>query len=176
MVGFEPPILGLLVKWFTTALAKSPLFFYLFGILYLLMTAAWLGLRTKTKSNMLPLCYWYGLWKYISLFSSLVGFEPPTLGLWVKWSITVLTPQAINFFLLFSLFFISCRLYYKHMMIVNDDSSIISKWSSKFIDDYGVIIYDRKMFTIQATGDNGRIWNLSSKIEPSVLPQCNNHG
>jgi hypothetical protein len=38
------------------------------------------------------------------------------------------------------------------MTIVNDDSSIVSKWSSKLIDDARVIIYDLKMFIIQATG------------------------
>ncbi len=37
-------------------------------------------------------------------------------------------------------------------MIVNDNSSIISKWSSKRIDDARVIIYDRNMFIIQVTG------------------------
>ncbi len=43
-------------------------------------------------------------------------------------------------------------LYYKHMMIVNDDSSIISKWSCKLIDNARVVIYDSHMFIIQATG------------------------
>ncbi len=42
-------------------------------------------------------------------------------------------------------------LYYKHMTIVNDNSSIISKWSSKLIDDARVIIYDRHMFIVEAT-------------------------
>jgi hypothetical protein len=42
-------------------------------------------------------------------------------------------------------------LYYKHMMIVNVNSSIVSKWSSKLIDDTRVIIYVRNMFIIQAT-------------------------
>jgi hypothetical protein len=37
-------------------------------------------------------------------------------------------------------------------MIVNYDSSIISKWSFKLIDDISVVIYDRNMFIIQATG------------------------
>ncbi len=43
-------------------------------------------------------------------------------------------------------------LYYKHMTIVHDDSSIISKWSSKLTDDTGVVMYDRNMFIIQSTG------------------------
>ena len=36
------------------------------------------------------------------------------------------------------------------MTIVNDDSSIVSKWSSKLIDDARVVIYDRDMVIIQA--------------------------
>ncbi len=43
-------------------------------------------------------------------------------------------------------------LYYKHMTIVKYDSSVVSKWSFKLIDDTSVIIYDRNMFIIQATG------------------------
>jgi len=42
-------------------------------------------------------------------------------------------------------------LYYKHKMIANDDSSIVSKWSSKLIDDSRVLLYDRHMFIVLAT-------------------------
>jgi hypothetical protein len=42
-------------------------------------------------------------------------------------------------------------IYYKHMTIVNDDSSGVRKWSSKLIDDTRVVSYDRNMFIIQAT-------------------------
>ncbi len=45
-----------------------------------------------------------------------------------------------------------CSLYYKHMMIVNEDSSIVSEQSFLLIDDVRGIIYDRRMFIIQATG------------------------
>ncbi len=38
------------------------------------------------------------------------------------------------------------------MMIVNDDSSIIIKWSFKLIDATRGIIYDRHMFIVKATG------------------------
>ncbi len=38
------------------------------------------------------------------------------------------------------------------MTIVNDDSSVIIKWSSKLIDAARGIIYDRHMFIVQATG------------------------
>ncbi len=44
-----------------------------------------------------------------------------------------------------------CGLYYKHMTIVNDDSSIISEQSFQLIDDARGVIYDRRMFIIQAT-------------------------
>ena len=46
----------------------------------------------------------------------------------------------------------SCGLYYKPVTIVNDESSIVSKWSIKLIDDPSVIIYDHHRFIIQATG------------------------
>ncbi len=46
-----------------------------------------------------------------------------------------------------------CVLCFNYMTIVNDDSSIISKWSSKLIDDARVIIYDRNMFIVQAADD-----------------------
>jgi hypothetical protein len=42
-------------------------------------------------------------------------------------------------------------LYYKHMTIINDDSSIIIKWSSKLIDAARDVIYDRHMFIVHAT-------------------------
>ncbi len=44
-----------------------------------------------------------------------------------------------------------CDLYYKHVMIVNDDSSILSKWSFKLNDDPRAVIYDCHKFIIQAT-------------------------
>ncbi len=45
----------------------------------------------------------------------------------------------------------SSSLYYKHATIVNDNSSVISKWSFKFIDDSRVVIYDCHKLIIQAT-------------------------
>jgi hypothetical protein len=38
------------------------------------------------------------------------------------------------------------------VMIVNDDSSIISKWSFKLIDDPRVTIYDHHRFIREAIG------------------------
>ncbi len=42
-------------------------------------------------------------------------------------------------------------LYYKHVTVVNDDSSVISKWSFKLIDDPRVVIYNHHRFILQAT-------------------------
>jgi hypothetical protein len=42
-------------------------------------------------------------------------------------------------------------LYYKPMMIVNDESSIINKLETSLTDDTRVIIYDHHMFMVQAT-------------------------
>ncbi len=42
-------------------------------------------------------------------------------------------------------------LYYKHVTIVNDDSSVVNKQSFKLIDDARVVIYDRNRFIIWVT-------------------------
>jgi hypothetical protein len=44
----------------------------------------------------------------------------------------------------------SCGLYYKHMTIVNDNSSVVSEQSFLLIDDASGVIYDRRMFIMQA--------------------------
>ncbi len=41
--------------------------------------------------------------------------------------------------------------YYKHIMIVNDDSIIVKKFETSLTDDARVIIYNRHMFIVQAT-------------------------
>jgi len=43
-------------------------------------------------------------------------------------------------------------MHYKHVTIVNDESSVINEWSFKIIDDTRVIIYDRNRFINQPTG------------------------
>ncbi len=43
-------------------------------------------------------------------------------------------------------------MYYKHITIANDDSSIVNKFEASFADDARVIIYDCHMFMVQATG------------------------
>ncbi len=42
-------------------------------------------------------------------------------------------------------------LHYKHVTIINDDSSIVSKFEASLTDDARVIIYDHHMFIEQAT-------------------------
>ena len=43
-------------------------------------------------------------------------------------------------------------LYYKPIMIVNDDSSVVNKLETSIIDNARVIIYNRHMFIVQDTG------------------------
>ncbi len=49
---------------------------------------------------------------------------------------------------------VTSGLYYKLIMIVNDDSSIINKLEFSLIDDARVIIYDHYMFIVQAIDGN----------------------
>jgi hypothetical protein len=49
------------------------------------------------------------------------------------------------------LFKVTSGLYYKHVMIVNDDSIVISDWSFKLIDNPRVVIHNLHRFIIQAT-------------------------
>ncbi len=43
-----------------------------------------------------------------------------------------------------------CGLYYKPIMIVNDDSRVINKLETSITDDARVVIYDRHMFIVEA--------------------------
>jgi hypothetical protein len=45
-------------------------------------------------------------------------------------------------------------LYYKPVMIVNDNSRVITKFETSLTDDARVVIYDHHMFIVQATGPN----------------------
>ncbi len=47
--------------------------------------------------------------------------------------------------------FKSSGLYYKLIMIVNDNSSMIHKLETSLTDDTRVIIYDRYIFIVQYT-------------------------
>ncbi len=59
------------------------------------------------------------------------------------------TPKYFRYFRYFS------GLCYKHMTIVNDNSSIISEQSFQLIDDSSGVIYDHRMFIIQSSGLEG---------------------
>ncbi len=52
--------------------------------------------------------------------------------------------------------FIFSGLYYKHVTIVNYASSCVNKLEASFNDDARVVIYDRRMFVVQATGLDGK--------------------
>jgi hypothetical protein len=56
-------------------------------------------------------------------------------------------------------------MYYKHITIVNDDSSIVDKFEASLADDTGVIIYDRHMFIVQATDLMGLASAEGKKLE-----------
>jgi len=45
----------------------------------------------------------------------------------------------------------SCGLYYKPMMVINDNSRVVNKLEAWLTDDTRVIIYDHHMFIVQAT-------------------------
>jgi len=56
-------------------------------------------------------------------------------------------------------------LYYKPISIVNDDSGIVNELETSLIGDARVVIYDRHMFTVQATG----VLVHGSPFKPSLL-------
>jgi hypothetical protein len=58
------------------------------------------------------------------------------------------------------------------MTIVNDDFSVINKLGASLTDDAGVIIYDRDMFIVQATGYR-IFFNLSVIIVKQGVPVLN---
>jgi hypothetical protein len=50
-------------------------------------------------------------------------------------------------------------LYYKPITIINGDSSIVNKLETSVTDNARVVIYNRHMFIVQATGHNNVIPN-----------------
>jgi hypothetical protein len=50
----------------------------------------------------------------------------------------------------------TCGLYFKPLMIINDDSRVINKLETSLNDVARVIIYDHHMFIVQAT-DRGQL-------------------
>ncbi len=45
----------------------------------------------------------------------------------------------------------SSGLYYKHMTIANDDSSVVNTFGASLTDNARVVIYECRMFIVQAT-------------------------
>ncbi len=69
-------------------------------------------------------------------------------------SMTVINLSTLSVIVSFSTFSggeFGHGLYYKHMTIVNDDYSGVSEQSIQLIDDTRGVIYNRRMFIIQAT-------------------------
>jgi hypothetical protein len=69
----------------------------------------------------------------------------------------------------------SSGLYYKHMMIVNENSRVVNKLEALLIDDARVIIYDRHMFIVQPTDVytfHRRMLAFTSPIEMTQLQSC----
>jgi hypothetical protein len=46
----------------------------------------------------------------------------------------------------------TCSLYFKHITMVNYDSSIVNKFGASLTDDARVVIYDFQKFIVEATG------------------------
>jgi hypothetical protein len=59
-----------------------------------------------------------------------------------------------------------CGLYYKLIMIVNDDSLVVNKLEAFLTDDTRGVIYNRHMFIVQATGH--KIGSVDIKKEPQL--------
>jgi hypothetical protein len=64
---------------------------------------------------------------------------------------------------------LSCGLYHKHVTIVNDSPSIVSKWSFKLYDDPRVIIYDCHRFITQATDVINYDCKSDATMEPHIF-------
>jgi hypothetical protein len=55
------------------------------------------------------------------------------------------------------------------MMIVNDDPRVVNNLVASLTDDARVVIYDRHVFIVQATGASGRIQTLDLGILSQVF-------
>ncbi len=58
-----------------------------------------------------------------------------------------------------------CGLYYKHMTIVNDDSSVVNQLEALLTDDARGVIYDHCKFIIQATGHSVQEYQSLRKLK-----------
>ncbi len=66
----------------------------------------------------------------------------------------------------------SSGLYYKHLTIVNYASSSVNKLRASLNHDATVVIYDRHMFKVQATGKGAQ----STKGSPKMLQSPKRYG
>ncbi len=66
----------------------------------------------------------------------------------------------------------SSGLYYKHLTIVNYASSSVNKLRASLNHDATVVIHDRHMFKVQATGKGA----LSTKGSPKMLQSLKRYG
>ncbi len=66
-------------------------------------------------------------------------------------------------------------LYYKHITIVNYNSSAVNKFGASLTDDTRVVIYNRHMFIVQATGLRfcNINWVLGAKVHYSKIGRVN---
>jgi hypothetical protein len=60
--------------------------------------------------------------------------------------------------------FVSSGLYYKHIMILHYESSIVNRFGASLTDDARVVIYDYHMFIVHATS--------SMTVEFSLHKSC----
>jgi len=64
---------------------------------------------------------------------------------------------------------VSCGLYYKHITVVNYNSSVVNKCVASLSDDARVVIYDRHVFVVQATEYGSCTIKLFTTIINAVL-------
>jgi hypothetical protein len=64
-------------------------------------------------------------------------------------------------------------LYYKSMTIVNDNSGVINELEDSLTVDSRVVIYDRLMFIVQATGRSENVDQMPRHIALGILNQFN---
>jgi hypothetical protein len=62
-----------------------------------------------------------------------------------------------------------CDLYHKPMTIINDDSRVFTKLQTSLTDDARVVIYNRHMFIVLATGEHKNLHETAYLILSAVF-------
>ncbi len=62
-------------------------------------------------------------------------------------------------------------LYYKPVMIINDDFRVINKLETSLTDNARVVIYDHHMFIVQATGAYPSVEHRQTQPEFMISPK-----